>query len=133
MPTNTNIKIIGIDVGGITDPSEGNPYYNIPFMLNEEPSALWSSNFVKEWQRAKIANISDPDLAIRPSTIVLCDTTIERVRDYFRAKLVDCVRRANANTAAHLEKERIEEEERVRKSEEHRKNVEMIASEISFE
>lgn len=132
-------KIVGVIVDEVTEPTldgtSGSALYTVPFSLNQEPSSLWSDIFVRTWNyppsfslmhRPGIARVSGPK-------IVLDGTTIEEVKKYHRETLILCVNKANEEEANILEHKRRESERRLRQSEAHRKTVEDIADDLSFD
>lgn len=132
-------RIVGVIVDEVTEPTldgtPGSALYTVPFRLNREPSSLWSEIFVRIWNdppsfsfmhRPRIARVSGPK-------IVLDGTTIEEVKNYHRETLILCVNEANAEEANILERKRRESERRLRQSEDHRKTVEDIADDLSFD
>ena len=137
--TDEPIKIIDIIVDGITNPSldgtPGSALYAVPFRLSRTPSQLWSQAFVNSWNHPpSFSTMHRPGIAsVYGDTIVLNGTTIEEVKEYHQKTLKLCVDEANNKEKEWLAQVQRREEERGREVEEHRKNVEDEARDISFD
>ena len=138
-PPDEPIKIVDVIVDEVTEPTQdgtpGSALYTVPFRLNREPSSLWSGIFVQTWNSPpSFTSMHRPGIArVSGAKIVLDGTTIEEVKKYHRKTLMLCVDRANVEEANSLEHERRESERRLQQSEAHRKTVEDIADDLSFD
>lgn len=132
-------KIVGVIVDEVTEPTldgtPGSALYTVPFRLTRKPSSLWSEIFVQTWNSPpRFSSMHRPGIAsVSDQKIVLNGTTIEEVEKYHRETLMLCVNKANAEEANILEHKRRESERRLRQSEAHRKTVEDIADDLSFD
>lgn len=139
LPSDEPIEIVGVIVDEVTEPTRdgtpGSALYTVPLRLNREPSSLWSDIFVQTWNSPpSLTSMHRPGIArVFGAKIVLDGTTIEEVKKYHRETLVLCVNRANSEEANILEHKRRENERRLQQSEAHRKRVEDIADDLSFD
>ena len=138
-PPEEPLKIVGVIVDEVTEPTldgtPGSALYTVPFRLNRRPSSLWSEIFIQTWNSPpRYTSMHRPGIArVSGSKIVLDGTTIEEVKKYHRETLILCVEKANEEENRILERRRIEEDRRRQQSESHRKTVEDLAGDISFD
>ncbi|MEC5127811.1 toll/interleukin-1 receptor domain-containing protein [Verrucomicrobiales bacterium BCK34] len=133
------IKIVGVIVDEVTEPTmDGAPgcaLYTVPFRLSRKPSAIWSEIFVYTWNSPpQYTSMHRPGIAsVSGAKVILDGTTIEEVKLYHRDTLVLCVDLANKEEAKYLERKRREEERRREQSDSHRRSVENLADDLTFE
>ena len=133
------LKIIGVIADEVTEPTQdgspGSALYAVPFRLNRSPSHLWSQIFVQTWNSPpQFTSMHRPGIAsVSGARIVLDGTTLEEVQRYHRDTLILCVNEANSKEKAIVDQQRREREQRRCKTEEHRKHVEDVADDISFD
>ena len=134
-----DIRITRVIVEEVTEPrndgTRGSALYTVPFQLSGSPPRGWDSLFVKHWDRPRqYTTMHRPGIArVSGSKILLEGTTIEEVKDYHRDTLILAVDTANqeyrATVAEAERREQVEEEAKAR----HRRNVDDVATEISFD
>ena len=134
-----DIRITRVIVEEVTEPrndgTRGSALYTVPFQLSGRPPRGWDSLFVEHWNRPRrYTTMHRPGIArVSGSKILLEGTTIEEVRDYHRETLSLAVDTANQEYRARVAeaegKRQAEEDETAR----HRRNVDDIATEISFD
>lgn len=71
--------------------------------------------------------------SVTGAKIILDGTTLEEVKKYHRETLILCVDEANKEEDKFLDRKRQEEERSSEQSEAHRRSVEDLADELSFE
>lgn len=133
------IKILGVIVDEVTVPKmDGTPksaLYRIPLRLSRTPSALWRKLFLEAWalpprrtmmHRSQMASVLD-------DKVILDGTTIEEVARFHRETLVLCVETANNSEKSIKEEQRIEEEHKRQRQEEHEEKIKRIAKNIRFD
>ena len=136
---NEPIKITGIITDEVTEPpldgTAGSALYAVPFRLSQTPSQFWSEAFVSAWNSPpRRSMMHRPGIAsVYGDKIVLDGTDIDEVKKYHRDTLILCVKVANDQEKEWLAQTRREEETRRNQIEEHRKDVEDGAQDISFD
>jgi len=137
-PTDQAIRIVGIIVDEVTEPSmdgtRGSALYSIPFRLSRRPSPEWSQIFLSEWDHPpRFTSMHRPGIAdVSGDRIVLNGTTIEEVKRYHRDTLVLCVDETNRKEAEYRARVVQQREAQQQQSELHRKQIEDSASDIQF-
>jgi hypothetical protein len=126
------LKIVGVIVDEVSEPkmdgTPGSALYTVPFRLNRKPSSIWSEIFIHTWDSPpSYTSMHRPGIAsVSGAKIILNGTSIEEVKRYHRNTLILCVEEANKEENKYLER-------KGKKSEEHRKNLESEAGEITFD
>ena len=139
LPPDESVKIVGVIIDEVTEPildgSPGSALYSVPFRLNRTPSLLWSEIFVRTWdQPPSFSTMHRPGSArVAGAKIILDGTTIEEVRKYHRDTLVLCVDVANKEEKEIITCERKRQEIRQQQVESHRKKVQDISEDLSFD
>jgi len=134
-----DIRITGVVVDEVTEPrmdgTRGSGLYRIPFQLSQAPSREWANLFVESWDHPpSFTSMHRPGIAsVQGDRIILDGTTIEEVERYHRDTLVLAVKETNQMTAKLKAKRAEENARRLRRSEEHRNDVEDRAKRIKFE
>ena len=133
------LKIVGVIVDEVTEPTmdgtSGCALYTVPFRLNRKPSAIWIEMFIHTWNSPpQYSLMHRPGIAsVTGAKIILDGTTLEEVKKYHRETLILCVDEANKEEDKFLDRKRQEEERSSEQSEAHRRSVEDLADELSFE
>ena len=132
------ISIEGIITDEVTLPSNdgtrGSALYKVPFRLSQNPSSEWKQLFISAWNSPpSFTTMHRPGIAsVVGDKIILDGTTIEEVRDYHRDTLLLCVKEANERDEK-LRAARVAREQASQTAEEnHFKNVQSIAANITF-
>ena len=137
-PTNEPIKIVGIIVDEVTEPSmdgtRGSALYSIPFKLSRRPSREWSEIFLHEWDHPQqFTSMHRPGIAeVSGDRIVLDGTTIEEVKRYHRDTLVLCITETNRKEAEFQARLARQQEAERQRNELHRKQIDDSAGDIQF-
>ncbi len=133
------IKIIGVIVDEVTVPklnnTPGSALYAVPLRLSRAPSQLWSNIFVQTWNcPPSLTTKHRPGIAsVQGARIILNGTTIDEIRKYHRTTLISCINAANRREREIHEIQRQENESLSRKIASHRKEVEDVAADLSFD
>jgi len=133
------VKILGVIVDEVTEPrmdgSRGSALYRIPFRLSRVPSSIWGQLFVKAWDMPpRWTTAHRPGIAsVSGDKIILDGTRIEEVEEEHRDTLVLCVNVANEGERAFIAKQKQAEEQRRRKAEEHKSNIEDTSKRLKFD
>lgn len=133
------LKIIGVIVDEVSEPrmddTPGSALYTVPFRLNRQPSSLWSKIFVATWNSPpSFTSMHRPGIArVSGSKIILEGTTLDEVKKYHRDTLILCVNTANEEEAKSIKRKMAEEKKLRKKSEDHKRSVEDIARDLSFD
>ena len=134
-----DVRITRVIVEEVTEPkhdgTRGSALYTVPFQLSARPPTGWEGLFIRHWNHpSRFTSMHRPGIArVSGSKILLEGTTIEEVRKYHRATLMLAVDAANQEYRV-----RVAEAERKRRAEEevnerHRRNVDDVATEITFD
>lgn len=135
---NQSIKIVGIIVDEVTEPSmdgtRGSALYSIPFRLSRRPLPECSKIFQHEWDHPRqFTSMHRPGIAkVLGDRIVLDGTTIEEVKKYHRDTLVLCVDETNKKEAEYRARVAQQQEAERQRSELHRKHINDSAEDIQF-
>lgn len=136
--TADEISIEGIITDEVTLPSNdgtrGSALYKVPFRLSQNPSSDWKQLFISSWNSSpSFTTMHRPGIAsVVGDKIILDGTTIEEVRDYHRDTLILCVKEANEGEKK-IRAARAAREQAAQTAEEnHFKNVQSIAANITF-
>jgi hypothetical protein len=133
------IKIEGVladEVGRPTsDGTRGSALYSIPFKLNRMPTHEWGDLFIRTWDHPpQYTTRHRPGIArVQGDRIILTRTTIEEVKDVHRNTLKLVVDAVNKEIAELLRKRHTVAEARQHLEQQHRENVQRIASDIEFD
>ena len=109
--------------------------YTVPFQLSARPPASWGSLFVEHWNHPpQLTMMHRPGIArVSGNKIFLEGTTVEEVKDYHRDTLklaADAANQEYRARVAEAERERrILEDESAR----HQRNVDDVATDITFD
>lgn len=137
-PTDQPIRIVGIIVDDVTEPSmdgtRGSALYSIPFRLSRHPSPEWSEIFLHEWDHpSRFTSMHRPGIAeVYGDRITLKGTTIDEVKRYHRDTLVLCVDETNRKESEYRARVTQQREAQRQQSELHRKQIDESVSDIQF-
>ncbi len=134
-----DIQITRVIVEEVTEPrndgTRRSALYTVPFQLSANPPFEWAELFVQHWNRPpRFTTMHRPGIArVSGSKILLEGTTIEEVKKYHRETLQLTVCAANQDY-----RERVADAERRQCALEHakaqhRRHVDAVASEITFD
>lgn len=134
-----SVQITGIiaDQVGVprNDGTDGSALYRIPFRLSQRPPHEWAEIFIHNWNYpSRFSLMHRPGIAsIVGDTVILDGTTIEEVKDYHRDTLVLVTQETNKAYKELIERAQKAIEQRQEKLETHKKKVDDISNQITFD
>ncbi len=125
------IKLVGIDVEGVTEPrddgTQGSALYEVPIILSETPSQEWTAFFEQAYGLPRNASVVN-------NRIVVKRATIEQVaRDDEKARLVAAVKQANEQAQEYWTQREKDKEQQRQGSLEFRKHIAEVSDKIKFD
>jgi len=117
------------------DGTRGSALYSIPFKLNRAPTHEWGDLFIRTWDHPpQYTTRHRPGIArVQGDRIILTRTTIEEVKDAHRDTLKLVVDTVNNEIIELLRKRRAAEDARQQHEQQHRENIQRIASDLKFD
>ena len=134
-----DIRITGIMVNKVGSPridgTPGSALYRVPFQLTRSPPKEWAKLFIHFWDKPpRYTSMHRPGIAsVVGDTVILDGTSIDEVQKYHRDTLLLTCEEANKAYSKHLAKIRTLKERERKRIEDHRRTVEDIARQISFD
>lgn len=134
-----DIRITGVIVDEVGTPrndgTPGSALYRVPFQLSRKPPEEWAKLFIHFWNRPpRSTTMHRPGIAsVFGDKAILDGTTIDEVQKYHRDTLVLACEEANKAYTEYLARLKIQKERECKSIEDHRRSLEDIASQISFD
>ena len=134
-----DITITRIVTEKITEPRNdggaGSALYSIPFALSQQPDSHWATLLVENWNHPQsFTMMHRPGIAsVISNTIVLNGTTIDEVDKYHRETLMAAVEKTNRDYRMWLQSQEHNRARQEAASQENRRHVEDVASNIKFD
>jgi hypothetical protein len=133
------IRILGVVVDEVSTPrmdgTRGSALYRVPFQLSRRPSAEWAQVFVHAWNHpTSFTTLHRPGIAsVSIDKVILDGTTMGEVLDTHRDTLVLALDVANREVEV-WERQKFErEQEQLRQTQEHERQVRDAADQIKFD
>ena len=133
------IFITGVIVDEVGTPrmdgTAGSALYRVPFNLSHIPPREWTELFLHFWDRPpRYTTMHRPGIAsVVGDKAILDGTTIDEVHKYHRDTLILACEEANKAYSDFLAKRATQEQRERKGREEHKRTVEDIAKQISFD
>lgn len=134
-----DIKITRVIVEEIAEPrnngAPGSALYSIPFALSRQPPSEWAEMFIANWNHPPTwTSMHRPGIAmVSGSTVTLNGTTIEEVEQYHRDTLQLAVNETNRRYREWCNEQHQHHAREQSARESHRKRVEAISKNITFD
>jgi len=134
-----DIRIVGVAVDQVSMPrldgSRGSALYRVPFTLSRRPPAEWASLFLPNWDHPqRWDNMHRPGIArVEGATVVLDGTTLEEVHHHHRDTLKLALSETNRQYRELFDKRRAQQREQRDRAEQHKREVEQRAKDITFD
>jgi hypothetical protein len=134
-----DIYITGVIVDEVGTPrmdgTPGSSLYRVPFKLSRTPPGEWTELFLHFWDRPpRYTSMHRPGIAsVVGDRAILDGTTIDEVKKYHRDTLILACEEANKAYSDFLAKRAAQEERERKRREGHKRTVEDIAKQISFD
>lgn len=134
-----DIRILGVAVDQVSMPrldgSRGSALYRVPFTLSRRPPAEWAQLFPPNWDHPeRWDSMHRPGIArVEGATIVLDGTHLEEVQRHHRDTLKLVLQATNRQFRELMERRLSQQREQAEREEQHRRDVEWRAKDITFD
>ncbi len=130
-----DIEIKDVIPEEVTEPSS-NGLYSVPFALSCQPPTEWSEEFRHYWDT--YSTFRNPAhrqgiASVKGSKIILTETTIEQVEEYYARTLSEVVESTNAAYRKLVAQAEAAQQQEQALRDEHKQHVEEVSKRIKFD